>query len=215
MLLLLLACAPVTAPPVDAPEADEAGLQAALELTEPSVALALLDHLMAELPDCEPARFEDGVGLRETWTCPSVAGTVDRYEDEELVWMEVSGLVLEDFQMDGAIELVVEDGVATLELAATFCGEAWSDCEEPIQADMRWTLIDAEAGQQIVLRGTIVTPELGPALVEGNLLLDEDCDQPADGVLVLEGHRVQEFRSSDCDCAAWSVDGEPVGTFCR
>ena len=170
---------------------------------------------MADLPDCEPARFEDGAGLRESWTCPSVAGTVDRYEDAELVWMEVSGLALDDFQMDGAIELVIEDSVSTLELAATFCGDAWSDCDEPIQADMRWTLVDTAEGQQVVLRGTLVTPELGPTLVEGHLSVDPDCDQPAEGVVVVEGHRIQEFRSSDCDCAAWSVDGEHVGTFCR
>ncbi len=214
MLLLLLACAPVGVP-TEALVVDEAGVQEALDLTAPSVAMDLLDNLLTELPNCDPASFEDGQGLRETWTCPPTPGTVDRYEDEELVWMEASGLLLDDFRMDGAIELVIEDSVSTLEMAATICGEGWSDCDEPVQTDLTWTLIESEPLLEVLVTGTLVTPDLGPTLVEGSLVLDDACDQPLEGLLLLEGSKVQAFRYQDCDCADWSVDGDPIGSFCR
>ena len=152
MVLLLLACAPQLAPQDAAPLPDEAAVEAVVQLIEPVTALGLLDTLMGELPDCDPASFEDGSGLRETWTCPTFDGTVDRYEDEDLVWMEVNGLLLETFRMDGAIELVVEDRVSTLELAATLCGDDWADCEEPIQADLTWTLIEEMLIEKLAVR---------------------------------------------------------------
>ncbi len=214
MVLLLLACAPQLAPQDAAPLPDEAAVDAVVQLIEPATALVLLDTLMGELPDCEPARFEDGAGLRETWTCPTFDGTVDRYEDEDLVWMEVNGLLLESFRMDGAIELVVEDRVSTLELAATLCGDDWADCEEPIQADLTWTLIEQEATLEVLVTGTLVTPELGPTHIEGSLELDEACELPAEGLLLLEGREVHTLRYDDCDCADWSLDGEAVGAFC-
>lgn len=215
MVLLLLACAPVVAPDTPSQLPDEAAVESVVELIAPGTALELLDTLMGDLPDCEPASFEDGVGLRETWTCPTFDGTVDRYEDEDLVWMEVNGLLLESFRMDGAIELVVEDRVSTLELAATLCGDDWSDCDEPIQADLTWTLIETDVGLDVLVTGTLVTPELGPTLVEGSLELDEACELPASGLLLLEGREVHTLRYQDCDCADWALDGETIGSFCQ
>jgi hypothetical protein len=223
--MLALGCAPEAT--LDAaPPLDEQALEKALLLVQPDQALTLLDGLVRAVDQatCPVDRFEDGLGLREVWSaCPGgdVLGSVDRYEDDQLAWIEVRRLAWieggEVFRMDGAVEHMVEDDTATLELAATICGPGWGTCADPVQVDLSWTLVDRGAAEDVLVTGTLSTFELGPTEVEGTWSVATGCDQPQDGLLLLEGEQVHAFRfDEDCDgCAAWTADGAGLGAFCR
>ena len=224
-LLLVLACAPEQ--PLDVgPTLDEQALSKALELVQPEPALMLLDSLAegVDEPTCPVDRFEDGAGLRELWSaCPGgdTLGAIDRYEDEQLAWIEVRRLAwIEDgevFRMDGAVEHLVDQDSAQIELAATVCGPGWGSCVDPVQLDLSWTLVDRGGSEDVLVTGTLSTAELGPTEVEGTWSITRGCEQPQDGLLLLEGEQVHAFRFDEgCDgCAAWTLDGEALGSFCR
>ena len=232
MVLLLLACAP-TAPIESAPALDEAAVAKVLELSRPDAALSLLDGLTRQIDrsSCPVEVFEDGEGLREVWgACPGGEhlGGVDRYEDGSMAWMEARRVgVFEDgqaFRMDGAVEHVIDEELATLEMAATVCGSdwrgvGWGDCAEPVQVDLSWTVLTRDGRDEVLVSGTLATSELGPLEVEGTWTLDpEACEsEPVRGLLQVEGERVQAFDfDGPCDgCSAWSVDGASLGDFCE
>ncbi len=222
---LALGCAPEVT--LDAaPPLDEQALETALILVQPDRALTLLDGLVrgVDQATCPVDRFMDGQGVREVWAaCPGgdTLGAVDRYEDEQLAWVEVRRLAwIEDgeiFRMDGAVEHLAEDDIATIELAATICGPGWGSCVDPVQVDLSWTLVDRGAREDVLVTGTLSTLELGPAEVEGTWSVSPGCDQPQGGLLLLEGEQVHAFRfDEDCDgCSAWTADGAGLGAFCR
>ncbi|HJN74219.1 MAG TPA: hypothetical protein QGF58_09830 [Myxococcota bacterium] len=231
-MLLLLACAPGV-PIESAPALDEAAVAKVLELSRPDAALALLDGVTRRVdqPACPVEAFEDGDGLREVWgACPGGEhlGNVDRYEDPSMAWMEVRRLAVIDqgqaFRMDGALEHLVDEEFATIEMAATLCGsllggEGWGDCADPVQVDLSWTILSRYDRDEVLVSGTLATPELGPLEVEGTWTIDlADCEsEPVRGLLQLEGERVVAFDfDGPCDgCSAWSVDGASLGDFCE
>lgn len=244
-LLLLLACAPEPWQPA-APELDEYAVGQTLGLLDPGFAMELL-HGMPELlslDDCEPATFDDGEGLRETWTaCPGgeQQGAVERYEDRNMAWLEAAGLQLQDIdgtsliRMDGAVEYTLEEDeqglarIARLDLAASLCTEDLCDPqdEERLHLDLGWTLVPDggvaphEAPRSdMLLSGTLMSPSLGPALVEGSWSVDaQRCDiEPVSGLVLLRAEQTHAFEfngDAACDgCAVWTLDGEDQGTLC-
>lgn len=227
MVLLLLACAP-TAEFEGTPALDEAAVAKVLELSRPDAALSLLDGMTRRVDQaiCPVEVFEDGEGVREVWSaCPGGdhLGGVDRYEDPSMAWMEARRLAVVDqgevFRMDGAVEHVVDEELASIEMAATLCGEGWADCAEPVQVDLSWTVLSRDNRDEILVSGTLATAELGPLEVEGTWTIDpSECEsEPVRGLLQIEGERVQAFDfDGACDgCAAWSVDGASLGDFCE
>lgn len=222
---LLFACVPEPAwTESEQPDVDELAMDQLLSLADPATALSMLDGLTLDLDQassCEVARFPDGQGERETWSaCPGELGTVERYEDNEIAWMEVSHLALPGgFRMDGAIERSLDGELASLEMAATLCGSELADCEAPVQVDLSWNLVNLAPGRiEVLVTGTVVTSELGPVAVEGSYLVDaQRCDeQPVEGLLLLEGEETWTFRFDGAcdDCAELSVDGSPAGSLC-
>lgn len=220
MVILLLACVTeLGSPESAAPLAqDEAEVTEALRRVDHEQALRVLDGLLDRLEsaDCPVLHFSDGDGQRQLWTaCGDDAGTVERYEDAGLAWIEVSGLVVDGLVMDGAIEHVVFDELSTLEWAATFCE---GDCSDPVQVDLSWTLVDDADGMDVLVSGTLATAALGPVAVEGTWHLEPArCDGwPASGLLLVEGAHTHALRfDAACDgCAEWGVDGTQIGSYC-
>lgn len=227
MLFALLACANT---PSDASvEAfDDAAVAKVLELSRPDAALALLDGMPRSVDSqrCPVDAFDDGEGVREVWaSCPDAPhlGSLDRYEDDSMAWLEARRVAIvhsdEAFRMDGAIEHVVDEELTTLEMAATLCGDGWGDCAEPLQVDLSWTILRLDGVDEVLVSGTLMSPDLGPIEIEGTWTEDlADCaSEPVRGLLQVEGARVQAFDfDGACDgCASWSVDGEPLGDFCE
>lgn len=231
MLFALLACA--TAPSDDAVETfDDVAVAKVLELARPDAALSLLDGMARTVDSelCPVDVFDDGEGLREVWSaCPGNPhlGSLDRYEDDGMAWLEARRVAVihgadgaeQAFRMDGAIEHVVDEELTTLEMAATLCGDGWGDCAEPLQVDLSWTILSHEGVDEVLVSGTLMSPDLGPVELEGTWTEDAaDCpSEPVRGLLQVEGERVQAFDfDGACDgCATWSVDGEDLGDFCE
>lgn len=226
-MLLLLACAP-TAPIESVPALDDAAVAKVLELSRVDAALGLLDGTTRRVDQstCPVDAFGDGDGIREVWSaCPGSEhlGSVDRYEDGSMAWMEVRRLAIIDegsaFRMDGAVEHIVDEELQTIEMAATLCGDGWADCAEPVQVDLSWTILSRDGRDEVLVSGTLATSELGPLEVEGSWTVDLDvCEsEPVRGLLQIEGARVQAFEfDGPCDgCSSWSVDGAALGDFCE
>lgn len=227
MLLALLACA-TTPSDSDVQAFDDEAVAKVLELSRPDAALGLLDGMTRTVDSelCPVDVFDDGDGLREVWaSCPGGAhlGSLDRYEDDGMAWLEARRIAVvhgdEAFRMDGAVEHVVDEELTTLEMAATLCGDGWGDCAEPLQVDLSWTILARDDVDEVLVSGTLMSPDLGPVELEGTWTLDAaDCpSEPVRGLLQVEGARVQAFEfDGACDgCAAWSVDGEDLGAFCE
>lgn len=243
LLLLALACAPE--PPPAAAPADGLAVAQAMALADPDLALGLLGGLTDQLrtTGCEPAAFSDGEGLREVWSaCPegADAGEVERYDDGASGWLEATGLRLVEgvgrpvLRLDGAAEHALEEDEVTgqvrlgrLDLNAALCsddlcGPEWDEETDLLHVDLSWTLVPDDDPQRrdVLLTGTLVTPELGPTLVEGAWTVDPAlCEvEPMGGKLLLradQGHAVLFNGADACDgCGEWLVDGERIGAVC-
>lgn len=214
--MLALGCLGPDTPRSSAPSAEtERAVADAVTWLDPSVALVPLDALITELPlACPTQDFDDGPGLRQYWeACPDAParGALERYEDGQGAWMEVSGLVLNGEQLDGAIEHQVAGDLSTLEMAGTFC-----DADGCAQTDLSWTLVEREGLTDVLVSGTLLTPSLGAVEVEGTFRLMPECESPVDGLLLLEGEQTHTLRlGQECSgCAAWGVDGAAAGSLC-
>jgi hypothetical protein len=237
-LSLLYACG-TESPETETPVTDPAHMEQMLASINPESLALLVDETESWIPadaNCPLVQTlqEEGTN-RHVWQgdCVQsdgtlVMGRLELYEAQETTWVVGEGFGIRRDQqlelwLDGAIELVDQDELLLLDVAASVCGINGAECVDGTMVlDLAYTIYPA-AGYPTQFDAT-VSGAIGRddvlIEVEGTWSMDLDrCTQePTTGLFAFqqaERHTVAFDGASDCDaCAAWQVQGVAVTPYC-
>jgi hypothetical protein len=240
--LLLIACDPTPGITADAPVADPALVEQALDAARPGPILALADRIASlataegTCPRIDVLEVDDeGTPTRELWSggCTTldgarIEGFVEIHTTESGQWMAGEGLSVSrdggvELYLDGAIETIEQDELLLIDAAATWCSPE-APCEDTtLTVDLSYSIYPAAGypdAYDITVSGITIGASDAPITVEGSWSINaEACaTEPTNGAFSLqrgERHDLGMDGALSCDdCAAWTVQGLDVAPYC-
>lgn len=184
-----------------------------------------LDCPFVEVTLEQQERWTGGCALSDGST---VEGTLTVYNGLEGAWVaadrfaiRLDGELL--LYLDGALELVGEGDLVTLDAAASLCGFGSSCTEGLTTLDLSYSLFPLgsyPALYDATVTGAVAVDGGAATAVDGTWSIDAStcASEPVSGLFTLargERHALELDGGQRCDgCAPWSVQGLQVGEYC-